>query len=593
MQFWGTDRLVISTDDSWQVLAWPSMTEKTRGEGRVAAEPGGDRLAVRDDAGGVHLHRGGPVALPDEVEDVGGARSVRWDGDGGLVVVAGQPAIAPPRVAGLPLLPPPESGATAQRWGDYPDEGMSLWRVSPDGHTPPRRLAACGGIERIDDPQPFRDGLLVDWYRYQVFRRVGAHRVLWVPLDGGEPTDPFEDLPGSTFAAAPDPAGRRVALLHDPDEPLYPYWNRLVLATGDSRRLLLPEHLRLAGRPRWSPDGRVVAVRAFDGIRTGIAAADVEAVSWRWLVPPVGAVESFAVAPGGREAVTVWRSVTVPAGLFRWNSSGRTPLAGYDGEELALPQQVVRWSAHGADLEGVLTVPREGPDGPWPVIVDLHGGPVNGLDLFAAGRAVPWRAWCDAGYAVFAPDFRSSGIAGRDALHAAFRFDVDDPTGGSDVADVLAGVEALVERDDVDPDRLFAFGFSFGGGLVNRLLAHDNPFRAAACYEGEADRRMTYGVAGGGSPLIRELMGGTPWEVPERYDAASAITDAARVDTPLLLLYGEQRAPEALCWYAALRDHGVDTDLVVYRGEGHLNRQPANREDLLARSVDWFERHGP
>jgi dipeptidyl aminopeptidase/acylaminoacyl peptidase len=36
---------------------------------------------------------------------------------------------------------------------------------------------------------------------------------------------------------------------------------------------------------------------------------------------------------------------------------------------------------------------------------------------------------------------------------------------------------------------------------------------------------------------------------------------------------------------------GVETKLVVDENEGHHFRQPANVENLVTRSVDWFNTH--
>ena len=92
---------------------------------------------------------------------------------------------------------------------------------------------------------------------------------------------------------------------------------------------------------------------------------------------------------------------------------------------------------------------------PYPVIVYPHGGPHSAskpgfnfnVHLFAAH-----------GYAVFQPNFRGSYGYGRKFLDAA-RFDM----GGSDMQDILTGVDMLIERGTVDTDRQFVYGISYGG----------------------------------------------------------------------------------------------------------------------------------
>jgi pimeloyl-ACP methyl ester carboxylesterase len=55
---------------------------------------------------------------------------------------------------------------------------------------------------------------------------------------------------------------------------------------------------------------------------------------------------------------------------------------------------------------------------------------------------------------------------------------------------VLRGVESLVAAGLADPDRLFLFGHSYGGYLVNRIVTIDHRFRAGVCWEGVADLRL-------------------------------------------------------------------------------------------------------
>lgn len=590
VRFWGSDRLVVQTLEGWRILGWPSAAELALGEGRAVPQPGGARLAIVRTDGEVFVD-GEATQLPPQVGQV---QELAWDGPHTLLVVAGKHALNRPYSPGPSLLPVPETGCSAQLFGTYPVEGMALWRVPLDGKEP-LRLAVFSGVERISRPQALPEVVAFDWYRSPVYGTDAAKRVLAVPRTGGLPFDLFDDLPGSTSTLVPSPDGDRLAFLHYAGEPVFPFWNRLAITSGDAYRPAypLPEQLRLAGPPSWSVDGSVVAVSAFEGIRTGIVKADAdEEGGWEWLVRPDGAVGHYALAPGGGEAVAVWRSADIPPAVYRLNASGRTQVCEVgDGDIPARRMRLVRWSAATADLEGLLVRPDNN-DRLWPLVVDLHGGPVNGLSLLRTGGALPLGSWCDHGFAVFAPDFRGSGIAGKQAMLAAAR-SAPDPAGGSEADDILSGIDKLVEEGLADPSRLFLFGYSYGGFLVNHVVTCDHRFRAAVCYEGHADAHLAFCLTwgGGGLEFARHMYGGNPWQAPDRYAASSPICNVAQVRTPMLLLYGDDEPAQGICWYTALREHGVEAELVFYRDEGHVNLRPENREDLVTRSVAWFRRH--
>jgi hypothetical protein len=71
------------------------------------------------------------------------------------------------------------------------------------------------------------------------------------------------------------------------------------------------------------------------------------------------------------------------------------------------------------------------------------------------------------------------------------------------------------------------------------------------------------------------------------------------VPTPLLLLYGDRGheggspalLADGIAWYTALREHGVEAEPVIYRGERRLMGRPENEADLIAHSVAWFSFH--
>jgi dipeptidyl aminopeptidase/acylaminoacyl peptidase len=172
--------------------------------------------------------------------------------------------------------------------------------------------------------------------------------------------------------------------------------------------------------------------------------------------------------------------------------------------------EVFRWAHDGVPLEGLLARPPAA--GPHPLLVFVHGGPVSGP---ACGEHPDLSPWVAAGFAVFVPDFRGSGIGGREPMREAFRrrgLPGRDP----EADDVLTGVTALTGRGVADPRALTVLGHSYGGYLVGRIIARDHRFRAATCIETVADlrlldpvsRRMQESWLGGGPGLCRNA--GTP-----------------------------------------------------------------------------------
>ena len=72
---------------------------------------------------------------------------------------------------------------------------------------------------------------------------------------------------------------------------------------------------------------------------------------------------------------------------------------------------------------------------------------------------------------------------------------------------------------------------------------------------------------------------------------------ADRAKTPTLLTAGtvDRCTPpgQAIEFYQALREHGVEAGLAIYPGEGHGVRKYPAAIDLSTRLVGWFEQHMP
>jgi dipeptidyl aminopeptidase/acylaminoacyl peptidase len=255
-------------------------------------------------------------------------------------------------------------------------------------------------------------------------------------------------------------------------------------------------------------------------------------------------------------------------------------------DRLLAESKVVTWASGWSTIEGILTVPPPAvARPPYPLLVYPHGGPhsrsVLGFDfavqVFAAN-----------GYAVFQPNYRGSTGYGQKFIDAD-RFDF----GGGDMRDILAGIDFLVKQGVADRDRQFVYGSSYGGYLTCWLVGHTNQFRAAVAQNAVTDLMMKWGLSDIQSWVEWEV--GDPFKAPEALRKHSPLTYAPKIKTPTLILHSrdDRRVPLPLgqVFYRALRANGVETEMVIYPGEGHGIRQPRHREDVLRRTLAWFAAH--
>ncbi len=168
-------------------------------------------------------------------------------------------------------------------------------------------------------------------------------------------------------------------------------------------------------------------------------------------------------------------------------------------------------NSQGHKLHGWFIPPEGKPEGPWPVVLHVHGN---------AGNLTDHVGFCDwlteHGYAVMLFDYRSYGRSDRGPLNR-----------DAVLLDANAALDTLLQRDDIDPNRLVVFGFSLGGATSVRLVGErDEPIALVAAAPFSGWQR----VAGDYVPGLAQLLihsGGDPEE---------AITHFG--DRPVLLLHG-------------------------------------------------------
>ena len=252
--------------------------------------------------------------------------------------------------------------------------------------------------------------------------------------------------------------------------------------------------------------------------------------------------------------------------------------------------RAVSWEApDGLTIEGVLALPDG--DGPFPLVVNIHGGPVWAFQD-SWSMSYPWvPLLVSRGYAVLSPNPRGSGGRGQE-----FAARVVGDMGGRDTFDFLSGIDSLVAQGIVDPARIGLIGGSYGGFMSSWLVTQDQRFAAAVPISPVTDwysQSFTSNVAGWGKAFLRA----DPESPGSSAHTRSPVLQASKVRTPCLNVAGARdrcTPPEqAREFHQALTARGIESALVIYPEEGHGIRSYSVMSDFLTRVILWFERHMP
>jgi dipeptidyl aminopeptidase/acylaminoacyl peptidase len=549
------------------------------GEARAApAVPGTvEFLAWSPDGSAILLGVAGPGAEMADAQGSGTAGS----GESGL------PSWYPEVEAGTP------EDAWRSLWLYTPASG-ELARVSPDGlNVWEAAWSGPGHVLAITSKQPGED----DWYSAVLSR---------LDVSTGEVTELLR-----SDVQLGLPAG-----------------------TSDGRRAAVVEAVC---SDRWIVAGELILLDLVAGTRCAVdtAGADVTAVQWidtarlgyfglRHLDSVAGIADA---GPGplpemisARELVASaqsWASWFYPSGAFTSDGGVIVVRDDYD-----TPQQIaivgtgadqvlaslahagtgyiqsvagsatnVDWSApDGTAIEGVLCTPPGA--GPFPLVLDVHGGPVGAYQRSWAMGSYAVPLLVSRGYAVLLPNPRGSSGRGQEFAAA-----VVGDMGGADTHDYLSGIDALIERGIADPARIGTMGVSYGGFMSAWLVTQDQRFKAAVAGSPVTEWysfTFTTNIPRWG---LWFLDNADPEESGNQAHTRSPVLHASKATTPTLLTAGAKDrctpAGQAREFYQALTGHGVDSELVIYPGEGHgVSRFPAVT-DYLTRLVSWFERYMP
>ncbi|MEU4350042.1 prolyl oligopeptidase family serine peptidase [Streptomyces sp. NPDC023838] len=333
-----------------------------------------------------------------------------------------------------------------------------------------------------------------------------------------------EELGLEVLGFAPLPGDTRLLIAHQRRgrwEPMV--WD---VASGDETELALELPGDVAAE--WYPDGSaLLVVHSFEA-RSELFRYDLAAAELIEVETPAGSVSSATARPDGTVEY-LWSSAARPSEVR--STTGAVVL---DPPGMKAPGSVPvedAWvEGPGGRIHALVQKPAG--SGPFPTVFDLHGGPTwHDSDAFAAGPA----AWLDHGYAVVRVNYRGSTGYGREWTDA-----LKHRVGLIELEDVAAVREWAVSSGLADPSRLVLAGASWGGYLtLLGLGTQPDAWALGLAVVPVADYVTAYhDEMEALKAMDRTLLGGTPEEVPERFEASSPLTYVDAVKAPVYISAG-------------------------------------------------------
>ena len=236
------------------------------------------------------------------------------------------------------------------------------------------------------------------------------------------------------------------------------------------------------------------------------------------------------------------------------------------------------------DYRAVVIRPQDwSPDRQYPVLLHVYGGPHAKMVTADPYRYVRSQWYADQGFVVVSLDGRGTPDRGRDWERVVRGDLVTVP-----LQDQIDGLRAVAEENaDLDLSRVGVFGWSFGGYLsAHAVLQRPDVFHAGVAGAPVAD------WADYDTHYTERYMG-LPAENPGGYAHASALTHAAALRRPLMILHGTDDDNVYFAHAVKLSDalfrQGRPHAFLPLTGYTHMVADPAVATRLQERIIGFLQ----
>jgi len=262
-----------------------------------------------------------------------------------------------------------------------------------------------------------------------------------------------------------------------------------------------------------------------------------------------------------------------------------------DAGYISPPRAVEFPTEHGRTAHGFFYPPQnrdyQSADGELPpLLVKSHGGPTAAA---STALSLNIQYWTSRGIAVLDVNYGGSSGYGR-----AYRQRLKNQWGVVDVDDCVNGARYLIDRGEVDGDRLMITGGSAGGYTTLCALTFRKSFKAGASHYGVSDAEaLAKDTHKFESRYLDGLFGPYPAQ-REIYFRRSPINFTDQLSSPTIFFQGleDKVVPpnQAEMMVEALKKKGIPVAYVPFASEQHGFRQAANIKRSLDGELYFYSR---
>jgi dipeptidyl aminopeptidase/acylaminoacyl peptidase len=316
-----------------------------------------------------------------------------------------------------------------------------------------------------------------------------------------------------------------------------------------------------------------------------------------------GNLFNFALSRDGRTIVYEYSTAGTPTQYYKATLKNNGLTAGIKLTDLN-PQfknraiaktEVVRWKgALGEEIDGILYYPKDyAPGKKYPLFTAPHGGPAGAdLDSWDENWAYAHQLISQRGAFILKPNYHGSsnyGLPFVESICCGKYYDLP-------VEDIENGVNFLISKGMVDPDRIGTFGWS-NGSILSIQLGVVNPdrYKVIAAGAGDVEWISDWANVDFGQSFDTYYFGKSPLEDPELYIRLSPLYKLNRVKAPTIIFFGteDRNVPTSQGWihYRALYHLGqVPVKFLLFPGEPHGLQEYAHQQRKMEEEMAWFDR---